>query len=124
MAKAGTTNNCIPLFKEKFISATYTATGNDDIIFLKIGDETQHLRVNNGYGLADVWARYSLGHYDTITETTKENLINNIITDENDKTWFIEEYRQKEEYNKEFYKRTGRNCYDYAYYKNWAVKLA
>lgn len=21
-------------------------------------------------------------------------------------------------------KRKGRNCYDYAYYKNWAVKLA
>lgn len=124
MAKAGTPNNCITLFNEKFISATYTVTGNDDIIFLKIGDETKHLRVNNGYGLAYVWARYSLGHYDTITETTKENLINNIITDEEHKTWFIKQYGQKEEYNKEFYKRTGRNYYDYAYYKNWAVKLA
>ena len=120
MAKAGTPNNCITLFKEKFIFATYTATGKDDTIFIHIGNETLHRKVNNGYGLAYVWARYSLGHYDTITETTKENLLDNIITNEEERAWWLKNYNYKKDLNKEI----GKRVYDYAYYKNYAVKIA
>ena len=120
LAEAGTPNNCTTLFDEKFISATYTATGKDDTIFIHIGNETLHRKVDNGYGLAYVWARYSLGHYDTITETTKENLLDNIITNEEERAWWLKNYNDKKDLNKEI----GKRAYDYAYYKNYAVKIA
>lgn len=114
----GTPNNLFTLVDDnkKHIHITY-ATHHDSTIFITVGGTTHHYNANNGYGLAHIWAKYELGHYDYIKEITTADLEK---FDDYDRENFEENIKMCKEFNEKY----NTNTYKFAYFGNYAIKIA
>lgn len=119
-----TPNRLFTLFddEEYHTHATYSTVfnnGNCPTIYLTVGGEHKHYNANKGYGLAEIYARYTLGHYNTIKEISYNNFITQVPLDDNDKEWINEKFKDYKKWNKEF----TQEFYKFIYYKNFAIKI-